>query len=52
VSSHFPCEVSWRKLFKAEILEKMVTSMLFRDPPLHPPIPEKQLKVHYNRTWA
>jgi hypothetical protein len=31
VSSHFPREFSREKLFKAEILEKMVTSMLFRN---------------------
>jgi hypothetical protein len=50
VSAHFPCDVSREKHFNAEILEKMVTSMLFRDPYLHPPIPGQQLKVHYNRT--
>jgi hypothetical protein len=32
VSTHFPCEVSREKLFKAEILGKTVTSMQFRDP--------------------
>jgi hypothetical protein len=37
VSAHFPCEVSREKLFKAEILEKMMTSMLFRDPLFIPP---------------
>jgi hypothetical protein len=37
VSAHFPCEVSREKLFKAEILEKIVTSMMFRDPLFIPP---------------
>jgi hypothetical protein len=37
VSAHFPCEVSREKLFKAEILEKMVTSMMSRDSFFIPP---------------
>jgi hypothetical protein len=37
VSAHFLHEVSREKPFKEEIPEKIVTSMLFRDPLLIPP---------------
>jgi hypothetical protein len=37
VSAYFPREVFREKPFKAEILEKMVTFMLFWDPLFIPP---------------